>query len=585
MDPRRTHARLDPPRRGGYRPASLLVLCAVGVWLAAALGGCNSASGLVEPWPEAEGSEPAPAAVAEPEPEPEPAPPPEPREHVVQPGDTFWGLAVASGCTVDAIKQASGIQSDLIYPGQTLRIPHCEQGRPSAPSEAEPTPLPDVAIAGEYRIRPGDYLELIAQRHGCSVSELMVANGLRSDVIYADQTLRIPECQGVAVPTDAPPIAENQYRIQPGDFLFAIASSHGCSVGEIMRANNLSSDLIHAGRVLTIPSDCTGEVVAVAAAPSGGPAVSTDTEVLRRLMRERGFSAPRQFKALVVEITFNSGRSAVVRERRFAYGDTADDTDWNPASSIKLFAAVAALQRARDMGFSNDAVVTFHGRRDRTFTLGELIDSAIGPSDNLAYNRLVQFVGYDQMNGQFLSSRNGLRHTSLRRAYQPSDWMEQGESSSFRDTPRITIREGARSHEIPARSGSAATACSAAACTTMFDLAELMRRLMLQEQLPPNQSFNLPQPDLIALRRTMRAERSRGEEVVDALARDFGADARFYHKAGFAGDWYSDNVYIFDPHSGQAWIVTMAGYPGRSSLNQAAAVIGDIISSGTLRRN
>jgi hypothetical protein len=163
--------------------------------------------------------------------------------------------------------------------------------------------------------------------------------------------------------------------------------------------------------------------------------------------------------------------------------------------------------------------------------------------------------------------------------------MNQGESSSLRDSPPVDLAEGGRRHTIPEREGSVATECGGAACTSVADLAELMRRLMLQEQLRPQDSFNLPRTDLVPLRVTMRTDRRRGEQVVDALANDFPAGTNFYHKAGFSEDWYSDNVYIYDTTRPYAWIVTMAGYPGRESLTEAAEIIGDIISSGELGRN
>ena len=528
-----------------------------------------------EPAPEAPVDEPSVEAEPEVEPEPEPIRCPDPIEYVVQAGDSLWQLAVDHEVGVADIRATTGIDTDIIFPGQTLRIPvPCEEEQVA---EADVAPnRPDVTIAGQYEVVPGDFLERIAGDHGCSVSELMVANEMRTDTIYAGQTLQIPECTGEETTVE---VGENQYRVAPGDYLFLIATRHGCSVGEVMSANGLTSDFITAGAVLDIPTDCTGEAI--------GPGFVTevDTEVLDRLMDARGFRAPDGFKAIVVEITFNSERTRVIGERRFGWRNTADDTDWNPASSIKLFAAVAALQYARDLGFTTDAQLTFRSSRERTFSLDELVAAAIGPSDNIAYNRLVQFVGYDQLNGQFLSRANGLAHTAIRRPYHRTEWMNQGESSSLRDSPAIDIAEAGRRHTIPERDGSVATECGGAACTSVADLAELMRRLMLQEQLRPQDSFNLPRVDLIPLRVTMRTDRSRGEEVVDALASDFPAGTNFYHKAGFSNGWYSDNVYIYDTTRPYAWIVTMAGSEGRDCLNDAAEIIGDIISSGELGRN
>ena len=512
--------------------------------------------------------------LAEVEPEPEPVRCPDPIDYVVQAGDSLWQLAVDHDVHVEDIRRATGVDSDIIFPGQSLRIPvPCED--PAAEAEVEPTARPDVTIAGEYEVVPGDFLERIAGDHGCSVSELMVANEMRTDTIFAGQTLQIPECTGEETTVE---VGENQYRVRPGDYLFLIANQHGCSVGELMTANGLTSDFITAGAILDIPRDCTGEAV------GPGFVSEVDTEVLHRLMGDRGFDPPSGFKAIVVEVTFNSERSRVIGERRFGYRNTADDTDWNPASSIKLFAAVAALQYARDLGFTTDAQLTFRSRRDRTFSLDELVAEAIGPSNNIAYNRLVQFVGYDQLNGQFLSRANGLAHTAIRRPYERSEWMNQGESSSLRDSPAIDIAEAGRRHTIPERDGSVATNCGGAACTSVADLAELMRRLMLQEQLRPQDSFDLPRVDLIPLRVTMRTDRRRGEEVVDALARDFPEGTNFYHKAGFSNGWYSDNVYIYDTTRPHAWIVTMAGGEGRNCLTEAAGIIGDLISSGELGR-
>lgn len=45
------------------------------------------------------------------------------RTYVVQPGDTLYSIARRNGTTVEAIRQANGLSSNLIYVGQTLVIP------------------------------------------------------------------------------------------------------------------------------------------------------------------------------------------------------------------------------------------------------------------------------------------------------------------------------------------------------------------------------------------------------------------------------------------------------------------------------
>lgn len=50
-------------------------------------------------------------------------PKPQARYHTIAKGDTLWGISRKYKIPVDAIKSANGLSSDLIRPGQTLRLP------------------------------------------------------------------------------------------------------------------------------------------------------------------------------------------------------------------------------------------------------------------------------------------------------------------------------------------------------------------------------------------------------------------------------------------------------------------------------
>jgi nucleoid-associated protein YgaU len=58
---------------------------------------------------------------------PLPAPSPEPAatggQHMIQKGDTLWGISRRYGVTVEAIQQANGLTSTNIREGKTLVIP------------------------------------------------------------------------------------------------------------------------------------------------------------------------------------------------------------------------------------------------------------------------------------------------------------------------------------------------------------------------------------------------------------------------------------------------------------------------------
>jgi LysM repeat protein len=534
----------------------------------------ESVQGMVTQEPAAEASAEAEASAA--------APAPEPVElviHEVQAGESLWLIGERYGCAYPLIMAANELSSERIRPGQELTIPDC--------SSPEPAPVvePQTALSGQtHTIEYGDFLETIATRYNCSVSEIMQANSLDSDSIYAGQTLQIPTCEGTTRRAGtAADLPEGSYLIASGDTLGGIAQAHGCSIGEIQAANQMASDRIRAGDHLLIPA-CTGEPVERRQTSVQAPSVRSGGDLAAR-MRSHGFRAPRNFKASVVVIDFNSDRTRITQQRSFEYENTGDDVSgWNPASAIKIFSAVAAAERANELGFSLNAQVVFHGRtQNHTFTLRELIGDALGPSNNIAHNFLVQFAGFDALNARFFSARNGFQRSAIMRAYETSNWMRMGEAASFRSTPAITISEGGRSRELPATNGDYRPACGGAACTSVEDLGECMRRLMLHEQLPESERFDLDQATLSFIRRTLRSERSRGEEVVDRLAAAFDTPGvSLYHKAGFAGDWFSDNVYITVPGRQQAYVVSMAAHPGRSSLNGAATAIGEILAAQEL---
>ena len=102
-----------------------------------------------------------------------------------------------------------------------------------------------------YTVRKGDTLGHIAQRHGVSTAELRRTNRLSGDMIGVGQKLSIPNQSAASTAAAG---TGNRYLVQSGDTLGAIALSHGISVGDLKRANNVSSDVIRIGQTLRIPA-------------------------------------------------------------------------------------------------------------------------------------------------------------------------------------------------------------------------------------------------------------------------------------------------------------------------------------------
>lgn len=100
----------------------------------------------------------------------------------------------------------------------------------------------------QYRVRPGDNLHSIANRHHLTVSTLKDINKLTSNHLRVGQMLNIP---GGANPGKAPalhqqlaktPVSQPQrYKVKSGDNLWQIANAHNVSLKDLQRWNGLGA--------------------------------------------------------------------------------------------------------------------------------------------------------------------------------------------------------------------------------------------------------------------------------------------------------------------------------------------------------
>lgn len=178
--------------------------------------------------------------------------------YTVAKGDSLWAVAKKHGVTVAELAAANNLSDKAgLRIGQTLIVPG---GEPDlAPSAAETAA---VAASGKsYTVMPGDTLSGIAKKQGTSVTALRAANGLKSDMLRAGQTLIVPA--GTAAPVSsvatisAPkPAAAGSltHKVMPGDTLGAIARKYNVTVGELATANNITDPTrLRAGQDLRIP--------------------------------------------------------------------------------------------------------------------------------------------------------------------------------------------------------------------------------------------------------------------------------------------------------------------------------------------
>lgn len=156
--------------------------------------------------------------------------------YTVEPGDTLRGISekiFGDPERYRRIMELNGLKNTVIYPGQILRVPESMDSK--------------IVI---YRVSRGDRLWSIAKKflgRGERYEEIMVLNGLTTDMIYPGQILKIPVESSVS-----PRI----YIVRQGDTLWKIATEFlgdGKRYSEIIKLNNLENGDITVGQRLNLP--------------------------------------------------------------------------------------------------------------------------------------------------------------------------------------------------------------------------------------------------------------------------------------------------------------------------------------------
>lgn len=108
-----------------------------------------------------------------------------------------------------------------------------------------------------YEVRSGDNLSVIADRMGVTVRDITEANQLKSILIHPGDDLLIPNTN---VRATKQPVQSAVASVRAGDSPWIIARRYGVGLSALLATNGLSSsDFIHPGQLLKLPSQPSGD--------------------------------------------------------------------------------------------------------------------------------------------------------------------------------------------------------------------------------------------------------------------------------------------------------------------------------------
>ncbi|KIH70478.1 LysM peptidoglycan-binding domain-containing protein [Salinicoccus roseus] len=116
------------------------------------------------------------------------------------------------------------------------------------------------AEAASHTVDKGDTLSQIAHENNTTVDAIKAENNLSSNLILPGQVLEVSNEENTEAPAE-----DGVYKIKSGDTLFEIAQQFGVTVSDLKAWNNLSSDLIFAGKTLAVSGNSVEQAPVVEA--------------------------------------------------------------------------------------------------------------------------------------------------------------------------------------------------------------------------------------------------------------------------------------------------------------------------------
>lgn len=154
----------------------------------------------------------------------------------------------------------------------------------STAAVAVTTGVTATADAATHTVKSGDTLGSISQQYGTSVSAIKAENGLKSNLIFPNQVIKVNEKSSEST---------TEYTVVSGDTLGKIASKYDVTVSQLKAWNNLSSDLIIVGQTLSLQAPAQSVEPAKAPVAQQAPIQQTQEQVAAPA-QQQSYQAPVQ---------------------------------------------------------------------------------------------------------------------------------------------------------------------------------------------------------------------------------------------------------------------------------------------------
>lgn len=315
-----------------------------------------------------------------------------------------------------------------------------------------------------------------------------------------------------------------------------------------------------AGLLLLLLGACSGAPAAEEPPERSDPnawAARVGHTVDATTLTDDGLQIPEGANVLAARIFAGGGAPAYAFYQ--AGGGGWDDTFF-PASSIKLLAALGALDFAHSLGFTGEAVV------DGGYTLHNYYDAALRWSSNEDYSELVRIAGVDRLNRRFLPE-HGFPSTFIQEPYGPGEQVTH--------SPEMVLTEGDHTVTVPEREGDPDYGCDGGNCTNLFEMTDALRRVVLDAELPAADRFALSPSDIAGLQDALAgAEGFIAPGVADAL----GDNVQIFTKPGWVPELDCvETAVVLAPTTGHRFLLALSA-PDDGSCDELITMAHDVLT-------